>query len=105
MNKEIKPQVGMGATTGFNGDCYPYTVIEVRSPKTILVQSDNYKVIEKDAYLKEGSLECVFTPNPDGNIVVLTKRKNGKWVRQGDPMRTGWDFVIGHRSYSRNPHF
>jgi len=45
MNKEIKPQVGMGATTGFNGDCYPYTVIEVRSPKTILVQSDNYKVI------------------------------------------------------------
>jgi hypothetical protein len=38
MNKEeiITPEVGMGAFTGFNGDRYPYTIVDVVSPKKIL---------------------------------------------------------------------
>ena len=103
--KKADIAVGMGATTGFNGDSYPYTVIAVLSPKKIVVQADDYKVLEKDAMYKEGSLECEFSRNPNGQTRTLTLRKNGRWVGAGEGMRAGFGWYIGERAYSRNPHF
>lgn len=102
---KAEPKVGMGATTGFNGDRYPYTIIEVVSPKKIIVQADNYKVLEKDSQYKEGPLKCEFTPNPNGRVHLLTLRKNGRWIEAGQGMKTGWGWHIGERYYSQNPHF
>lgn len=105
MKEKITPTVGMGASTGFNGDRYPYTVVAVNSPKSIEVTGDSYKVTEEDSYLKEGSLECDFTTNWDGHRTTLTLRKNGRWVPKGQGMNEGWPYSVGNRSYSRNPHF
>jgi hypothetical protein len=99
------PSVGMGATSGFNGDAYPYTVIEVLSPKTIAVTQDNHRVIEKDAGFKEGSIECEFETNWYDEPIFVTKRKNGRWVQKGQDMWSAFSFVLGKRIYARNPHF
>jgi hypothetical protein len=102
----IVPSVGMGASYGFNGDRYPATVVEVKSPKTIVVTHDSYKVTEKNAGYKEGPLECEFTTNLDGEQIVLTKRKNNRWVRKGHDMWSIWSwYKLGERYYSQNPHF
>jgi hypothetical protein len=107
MNKEeiITPEVGMGAFTGFNGDRYPYTIVDVVSPKKILVTADSYKVKEKDWGFKEGPLDCEFTTNWDSTPTILTLRKNGRWVQQGLDMNSGFSFYIGRRAFSQNPHF
>jgi len=105
MNKTQTIKEGMGGFHGFNGDRYPFTVIEVISDNKIIIQEDDYKVTEKDSAFKEGPLQCNFYRNPQGHITVLTRRKNGRWVPKGMPMKTGWAWVIGERAYSRNPHF
>lgn len=97
-------KVGDGASTGYNGDSYPYTVVKVFSPRKIAVTRDSYKVIEKNACYKEGALECEFTTNWDAPQTILTKRKNGRWIPVGESL-SGWGFYIGERIYSRNPHF
>jgi hypothetical protein len=103
--KEIVPEVGMGATTGFNGDAYPHTIVKVISPKKILVTSDSYKVLEKNACFKEGPIECEFKTDWNGTPTTVTKRKNGRWIAQGEPMNSGWSYRLGKRVYAQNPHF
>lgn len=104
METENKIEVGKGMSNGFNGDCYPYTIVKIISPKKIVVQADSYRVIEKEAQFKEGRLECEFTPNPNGALITLTQRKNRRWVEVGTGMNSGWRWSCG-RAYAQNPHF
>ena len=103
MTEQIK--IGDGGCYGFNGDRYPFTVVEVISDKKVRIQDDDYKVIQKDTQYIEGPLECEFSRNTQYPTRVVTKRKNGRWVEQGQKMRTGWSYGFGQRMYSRNPHF
>ena len=96
----------MGASSYNNGDSYPYTIVEVISPRASRVTRDSYKVLEKDTAYKEGPLECEFTTNWNSEGEVFTKRKNGRWILKGSSMNAYWlGISIGHRSYSHNPHF
>lgn len=91
---ETVPEVGMGATKIGWTDRHPYTVIEVLSPKRIVVQEDHAERIDNN-----GMSECQqysFTPNPNGIKYELRKAKNGQWYGPGG-MRNGGKFVIGRR--------
>ena len=88
------PEVGMGATEFMFSDRKPHTVIEVVSAKKIVVQGDDYERTDKNGM--SDAQDYAFTRNPDAPKVVLTKRKNGWWVRTGESM-TGTHFGVGRR--------
>jgi hypothetical protein len=39
-----------------------------------------------------------YTRNENGETIVFTLRKNGRWVKKGQSMRNGTSLSIGHRS-------
>jgi hypothetical protein len=93
--KAPEPKVGMGATRLSWTDRDPYTIIEVRSPKRIVVQADDAR--RSDANGMSESQSYLFIPDPNGHKVVLTLRKNGKWVPEGEPLKGAGSFLIGSR--------
>lgn len=95
-------KVGIGATEIVGSDRYPYTVVEVLSDKKIVVQADDYKRTDKNGMSESQTYE--YTPNPNSLRVVVTLRKNGRWVREGESGK-GRGFAIGHRDAHQDPHF
>lgn len=45
MKNKITPEVGMGVTQGVGSDSYPYTIVEVLSPRRVVVQADSFKAL------------------------------------------------------------
>ena len=104
MNKTpITPEVGMGATAGFGSDCYPYTVIEIVSPKKIVVQADDAVMNTKGEYY--GNQVWDITSNPHGGKNTYTLRKNGRWVMVGCELNSTVNLSLGHRHRYEDPHF
>jgi hypothetical protein len=97
-----EPKVGDGATEGLGSDRYPYTIIEVISPRKIVVQEDHAEF--KGKTLLSELQHWVFTRNPEGRKVTLTLRKDGRWRRVGKSSQRSSSFSIGHRSRYRDPH-
>lgn len=103
ITKSITPVVGMGATFVVGSDSYPYTIIEVLSPKRIVIQKD-------DAELVEGSCNSEYqvykyASNPEGLRGIVTLRKNGMWVPLGEKKNRGSGFYIGTRRKYLDPSF
>ena len=96
------PEVGMGATYSIGSDCYPYTVMEVRSPKTIVVQEDKARPTKN--HHPHGNQSFLFEPNSEGEKRVFTLRKNGGWYENGQPMGHG-RLRVGERHKHIDPHF
>lgn len=97
----MQPVVGMGVTETLGSDRYPYTVVQVISAREIVVQRDAWKRIS-------GTGESVLyelTPNPNGELVTLTMRSNGRWVRKGESMKRGNPWHVGRRDRYNDPHF
>lgn len=46
--QEYQPIVGDGATYRIGSDCYPYTIVEVVSPRKVMVQRDEYRRTDKN---------------------------------------------------------
>jgi hypothetical protein len=93
-SKYPDPVVGMGATRLSWTDRDPFTIVEVIDARTIVVQEDEARRIDRN-----GMSECQtyeFTPDPDARRVTLTFRKNGRWVEKGSPMG-GTPYAVGHR--------
>ncbi len=59
------------------------------------IQEDNAKRIDKNGMSE--SQEYEFTRNPNASEEEFTLRKNGRWIRKGDPMRGGAEIAIGYR--------
>jgi hypothetical protein len=97
------PEIGMGATTGFGSDRYPYTVVQILSKRRIDLQADTYKRIDKNGMSE--SQEYEYFRNIDGPTIEATLRKDGTWVRDGDPLKRGQRFYLGHRAAHFDPHF
>ena len=97
---EIK--VGQGVTYSIGSDRYPYTVVEVAGPKRIVVQADNYRRIDKNGISESQTYE--YSPNPDACRVVLTKRSDGAWRREGES-KGGARFSFGGRQAYQDPSF
>lgn len=103
MAKNTVPEVGMGATKYLGSDRYPFTIIKVLSPTTIVVQEDDANLIEGNYYNTEHQVH-EYTRNTESREVTLTKRKNGRWVERGDSMK-GTPYSIGERDRHNDPSF
>jgi hypothetical protein len=99
-NMEIK--VGDGATKYVGSDRYPYTVVEVLSPKKVVVQGDDFKRTDNNGMSESQTYE--YTRNPFSDKITLTLRKNGRWVQQGEPLN-GTGYRLGDRDCHMDPHF
>lgn len=88
------PDCGMGATLLHWTDRSPATIIEVKG-KTIRVQEDDAERVDNNGMSE--SQTYVFSRNPAGQVTVFTLRKNGAWVRKGEPMKGGSKVRIGDR--------
>lgn len=102
MNETI-PEVGMGATHRVGSDSYPYTIVEVVSDKKIIVQQDAARRTDSNG-LSE-SQEYEYTRNPDSPKIVVTKRKDGRWRRQGESITSTMTFSLGVRRMYQDPSF
>lgn len=94
-SKYPAPEVGMGATELLWTDRRAYTIVEVRGPKTIVVQQDDAK--RADSYGMSDAQSYTYQPNPEGHKYVVTLRNNGRWVKQGETAKNGTAFLIGAR--------
>jgi hypothetical protein len=90
-NSPIEPQVGMGATELMHSDREPYTIVEIKSPRRIIVQADDSKRIDSNGMSESQQYE--YTPNPNGSKVELIKTKYG-WKQFKGSTR----FMIGERN-------
>lgn len=94
-----KPAIGEGATVSYCADSHSMTVIAVSdNGKTVTVQRDSVKRMEP-SYAEGSAYSNLWhlTPNPEGAKYVFTLRQNGKYVAQGEPMRSGTKLHIGSR--------
>ena len=86
-----EPVAGMGCTITMFSDRMAATVVEVKSPTTIIVQEDTATRTDKN-----GMSECQtydYTRDPRAPKRTFTKRKNGTWKERG--ANTG--LVLGTR--------
>lgn len=91
------PEVGMGATICHWTDRSAATVSFVSANgKTIRTQADNAIRIDKNGQSESQTYE--FERIPDAPEATWTLRKNGRWIRKGDPMRGGQTIHLGVRS-------
>lgn len=94
-HKSPEPVVGMGATKLMWTDRVAYTVVEVLSPRRIVVQQDSTDRVNK----QDGMTECqeyTYTPDPEAPKLVITLRKNGRWYQVGESIH-GSPFALGMR--------
>lgn len=97
-----QPTVGMGVTEYGWSDRYPYTIIEVVNARTLRIQEDKAVLPKGDSVF--GNQDWIITPNPNGHIITITKRKNGKWKELGRSQGSN-TFGIGRRTKYHDPSF
>ena len=91
------PVVGMGATKVGWTDRHAATIVAVSADgRTVRIQEDRATRTDTNGMSEVQTYE--FAPNPSAEIEVYTLRKNGRWVKQGEPMKNGARITIGHRS-------
>lgn len=92
-----EPEVGMGATVLGWTDRYAATVVEVPNARTVVVQLDHAKRTDDNGVSEAQSYE--YSANPTGRQETYTKRKNGRWVRKGEPLKEGTRLALGFRNH------
>ena len=97
-------KVGQHGTFHCGSDRYPIEVVKVVNTKKVVVRSLAYETIRGQG-LTETPGEYRFFSDPNGGTQVVSLRKNGRWVRQGDPMRNGMGFSFRGASLYRDPSF
>lgn len=96
-SRDAPPEVGMGATVLMWTDRHAATIVEVVSPTKIRVRED--KAIRTDSNGMSESQSYRYEPGPETCVPrTFTLRKNGAWVRLGEPMKGGLRLAVGHRS-------
>lgn len=95
------PVVGIGATQRVGSDCYPFTVVEVVNDRKIVVQPDNATPAEGFDYYSHQ----VYTYSPclEAEKITLTLRKDGRWIREKESLKSS-GFYIGNRRSYQDPH-
>lgn len=99
-----EPKVGDGVTIYYWSDRHAGTIIAVKSPKSIVVQSDLEVRVDTNGPFTE-SQTYRYEQNQNGPTQTFTKRKNGRWVAAGEGMRSGTMLTIGTRCAYRDPSF
>lgn len=96
-SKSAEPEVGMGATILMYSDRHAATIVEVNASKTrVGIQRDDAKRVDDNGMSDSQHYE--FTPDTSAPVEYYTLRKNGKWVRVGQPQSSGAQIGVGYRS-------
>ncbi len=100
-SRQTVPAVGMGATALLYSDRHAGTIVDLITNKAGKVvgfywQRDNATRTDKLGMTDSGQ-QYAFTPNTDAARVKVTLRKNGRWVQDGENLRTGRAYTIGTR--------
>ena len=107
--RDVEPIVGMACTMPTGSDSTPGTVIEVKArggrAYAVVVQEDTYRPVQNSNYY--GVQSYVYRRNPEGQTETYTRRKDGRWLAKGVPLRAcGYGAVyFGNRRAYRDPHF
>lgn len=95
------PPVGELATYCIGSDRYPYTVIEVSaSGHRVVVQGRKRRRVDNNGL--GGAQRYITTENPEGDTMVVTRRKDGRYRPKGS--KVGYVFFGEADCYS-DPHF
>ena len=98
----IKPEIGMGVTECVGSDCYPYTVVEIITPKKIMIAADKYIIASGSAH--DGSAEWRYERDTKSTPTEVKLSKDGRWYTKGGKL-SGRRFYVGDRRYYYDPHF
>ena len=99
MNKE-DIYVGDGATIIYHSDRVPATILSIlQDNKRIIIQEDNFTRIDSNGLSEEQ--EYSYERNPEGEIHVVTLRKDGKYKIS----KTNTVVAIGARRRYYDPSF
>lgn len=95
-------QVGDGATYHVGSDRYPFTVVKVITQNKIQLQADSFSRTDKNGISENQTYAWDY--NTDSEIIVVSKRKNGRWHKVKDSM-SGPFYTIGARNIYQDPSF
>ena len=89
----------MGATLALGSDRYPYEVIEIKTPKKIVIRSMDAVRIDKNGLSEDQ--EYKYSSNPKGITYIVTLRKDNKWKVEKSTMV----IKLGYAERYSDPHF
>lgn len=95
-------KVGQGATFRIGSDRYPYTVVEVSSETRVVVQADHYRRTDNNGNSEVQTYD--YTPNDSAHLIVVTRRRDNVWRKQGDTKGGGVFSFHGRNAY-QDPSF
>jgi hypothetical protein len=102
MSNQVEPfELGEGASICMYSDRHACTVVGV-GKRHVDVQRDEAKVVKGGVH--NGSAEYEYSRIPDAAVVRFSLRKNGRWIREGEPMHRGTSLSHGRSEYY-DPHF
>lgn len=99
LNDENELYIGMGATLALGSDRYPYEVIEIKTPKKIVIRSMDAVRIDKNGLSEDQ--EYKYSSNPKGITYIVTLRKDNKWKVEKSTMV----IKLGYAERYSDPHF
>ena len=91
--KPAVPEVGMGATEIGYTDRHAGTIVGVSKNKVAWARD----IATPKHVPPTEAQEWAYARDPNAKPWIYTKRKNGAYVRQGQPMRGGSRLLIGVR--------
>src|SRR6266403_4705829 len=96
-SKQPVPVRGMGVTILMYTDREAATIVLVNMANTsVFISRDTAKRIDSNGMSESQTYE--YTSNMDSkHLEEYTLRKNGAWVRKGEPMKGGQRIAIGYR--------
>ena len=96
MNKQ--PELNMECSYGVGSDRYPCTIVTMnKTRKTVTTRDASYK--RTDSNGQSESQSYTYEANPNGRLQDWTLRKNGRYVRRGEPLYAQALSLEGYRAY------
>lgn len=97
--RNLVPEVGLGCTVCYYSDRRAATVTKIISPCKIEVTFNQTECIDYYA----GDYRIL--PELEGGAKVFTKRRNGRWVADGQAYKDGVLLMLHYQSHYIDPHF
>lgn len=97
--RNLVPEVGLGCTVCYYSDRRAATVTKIISPCKIEVTFNQTECIDYYA----GDYKIL--PKLEGNAKVFTKRRNGRWVADGQAYKDGVLLMLHYQSHYIDPSF
>lgn len=95
----IVPEVGLPCTIVYWSDYRAATVTRIISPNKIEVTHNEVECIDYYA----GDYKIL--PELDGSVDVFTKRRNGRWIKEGQKSKDGVKLMLHYQRHYIDPSF